>query len=461
MSPERLGGSFRDPAGFVYERDGVLLRHVAAAGATDYDALMASGLYRALADRGWLIAHEEVTAGEPGAHRTLLPSRVPYVSYPYEWCFGQLKDAALLTLDIQLASLEHDLWLKDASAYNVQFVGTRPVFIDTLSFTAYRPDSPWPAYRQFCQHFLAPLALMSHREPRLRALLIRFLDGIPLDLASSLLPRRTMARFGLLAHLHLHARSQRRNQDSARDTTPVQVPRLPRARLVALMHSLRAAVASCRLPERRTEWSHYYADTNYSSDAMAAKEALVSGCVAAAGAPASLLHDVGANTGHFSRLLASGGRYVVSHDVDEQAVELNYRETRGARRDDVLPLVLDFSNPSPPVGWALAERSSALDRMKGGTVVALALVHHLAIGNNVPLPRLASLFGSIARQLVIEFVPREDSQVARLLATRDDIFPDYHLDAFETAFSTHFRIAERHRVPGTARTLFRMEARSM
>ena len=460
MSLGRLGSSFRDPSGFVFVADGTLFRQVNERYGAHYDLLMRSGLYEALIARQWLVPHEELdAAASPEAYRILRPERVPYVSYPYEWCFSQLKEAALLTLDIQILSLQFGMVLKDASAYNVQFIGTRPVFIDTLSFETYQEGVPWVAYRQFCEHFLGPLALMAHRDIRLRQLLSRFIDGVPLDLVSELLPLRTRFRYGLFAHVHVHAKSQQRHRDDAGAGAPVRIPKLPRTRLIALMESLRSTVSGLHLPERKTEWSDYYEETNYSPEAMAAKEALVKRLVGEAADPRDPIHDIGGNTGRFSRLVADSGRYVISHDIDELAIERNYHETRRLENRFVLPLVLDLANPSPAIGWALEERSSALERIAGGTVIALALVHHLAISNNVPLPHLATLFGRLARTLIIEFVPKEDSQVRRLLATREDVFPEYTVTAFEAAFSTLFEIVGRHEVPGTVRTLFVMRRR--
>lgn len=460
MATSPLGSSFRDPSGFLYLEGGTLFRQVNPSYSTHYELLMRSGLYEALVAREWLVSHEEVPPIPGVAHRILKPEVVPYVSYPYEWCFSQLKDAALLTLALQIESLSFGMALKDASAYNVQFVGTRPVFIDTLSFERYEEGAPWVAYRQFCQHFLGPLALMTHRDLRLGRLLTRFIDGVPLDLVSQLLPRRTHARYGLLAHIHLHARSQQRHRDDARIGEPLKIPELSKARLIALMESLRAAVQGCRLRERRTEWSGYYDDTNYSEEAMSAKEELVTQLVEETANPADLTHDLGANTGRFSRLVAGDHRYVVSHDIDEGAIERNYLQARRMKHRNLLPLVLDLANPSPAIGWALEERPSALERMSRGTVIALALVHHLAISNNVPLARLAALCARLANTLIIEFVPKNDTQVRRLLATREDIFPDYTEASFETAFSRLFEITRREAVPGTVRTLFAMRRRN-
>ena len=202
--------SFRDPSGFVFRRGGVLYRQVNPPYREDYDHLMSSGLYEALASDGLLVAHVErpsVPPHEPGAYRILQPDPVPFLSYPYEWCFGALKAAALLTLEIQRRALAHEMVLKDASAYNVQFMGSRPLFIDTLSFARYQPGRPWVAYRQFCEHFLAPLLLISRVDPRLGRMQAVHLDGIPLDLASRLLPGRTWLRLSPLLHVHLHARA--------------------------------------------------------------------------------------------------------------------------------------------------------------------------------------------------------------------------------------------------------------
>ena len=206
-------GSFRDPSGFVFDKNGTLLRQINGCYRQDFEALQQSGLLQSLHKSSDLISHEEVgieNAASSEAYRVIKPERIPFVSYPYEWSFSQLKDAALLTLTIQLKSLEYCLSLKDASAYNIQFMNGKPIFIDTLSFERHVEGTPWVAYGQFCQHFLAPLALMSHVDVRLGQLLRVHLDGIPLDLASRLLPFSTLFRPGIFFHLHLHSKSQQK-----------------------------------------------------------------------------------------------------------------------------------------------------------------------------------------------------------------------------------------------------------
>ena len=457
-SDRRVAGSFRDPSGFVFERGGVLFRQVNRSYRAAYDRLTGSGLDRALIDDGWLIPHveEDGPLADPEAGAVLLrPERVPFVSYPYEWCFGQLKDAALRTLDIQRRALDSGMTLKDASAFNIQFVAGRPVLIDSLSFEPYEEGRPWVAYRQFCQHFLAPLAVMSRVDPRALLSFRVHLDGLPLDLASKLLPRRTWLQPGLLIHVHAHARSQRAHGDAAGALDRSRP--FPRRALLGMLDSLRSAVAGLTWNPGGTEWADYYDATNYTDAATDRKLRMVEALVDRVRPRTAW--DLGANTGRFSRVAAEAGAEVVAFDVDPACVERNYREVvaRGERR--VLPLLTDLANPSPALGWDHTERSSLLDRGPADLVLALALVHHLAISNNLPLGRVASFLRRAGRSLIVEFVPKSDSQVRRLLAGRDDVFPDYTQDGFELAFAPHFAVEHAERIADSDRTLYLMRAR--
>ena len=451
MHPEKpLAGSFRDPSGFVFEKDGSLYRQVNRVYQESYDQLMASGLYRSLVDDGLLVAHQEVDAAGD-AYKIIKPERIGFVSYPYEWCFSQLKNAALTTLEIQKRSLERGMSLKDASAYNIQFQGTRPVLIDTLSFEPATKDRPWVAYRQFCQHFLAPLALMSKKDVRLGQLLRVHLDGIPLDLASRLLPWRTRLRFTLLTHLHLHARSQKRYAGRPVDASSRRMNPLA---LQGLIDSLRSAVSKLRWRPRGTEWAGYYDASNYSERAFAHKRELVTGLLQAA-RPASVW-DLGANTGEFSKIAGELGIMTVGFDADPAAVERHYQDAAARSERRVLPLQVDLTNPSGGGGWENTERLSLLERGPADAVLALALIHHLCISNNLPLVNLAEFFSRLCRKLIIEFVPKSDSQVERLLASRRDIFPGYTQPGFESAFGRHFSIERQEPLAESERILYLM-----
>ena len=453
-------GSFRDPSGFVFERDGVLYRQVNRSYQRDYDALVASGLARTLIDDGSLIPHQEVDTAPSlpqSAYKVIQPNRVPFLSYPHEWSFSELKAAALLTLDIQRKALDHKMVLKDSSAFNIQFVGCKPVFIDTLSFEVYEEGSPWVAYRQFCRHFLAPLALMSRVDIRLNQLMLAHLDGIPLDLASRLLPGKSRLNLGLLMHLHLHARAERAYSADATPRAAKAAPRFSKQALLGLIDSLKGTVSALSWNPAGTEWADYYDETNYTTGALGRKAELV-GSFLDQMRPRSVW-DLGANTGRFSRLAAERGASTVAFDIDPACVERNYLD--GARRGDqrLLPLLLNVANPSPAFGWDHAERKSLLERGPVDTAMALALIHHLAISGNVPLGRIAAFLRKVCHNLIIEFVPKSDSQVQRLLATRVDVFPDYHIDGFEAAFVEHFAIERAEPILDSQRTLYLMRAR--
>ena len=457
MADQNVSSSFRDPSGFLFLRDDVIYRQVNRVYREHYDHLINSGLYKSLVDSGLLIPHEEVDinyATSNDAYKVLKPESIEFISYPYEWSFSQLKDSALTTLEIQKEALKYGMTLKDCSAYNVQFRKGKPLFIDTLSFEKYHEGEPWVAYRQFCQHFLAPLALMSHRDIRLNQLFRIYIDGVPLDLVSSLLPLRTRFRFSLLSHIHIHAKSQEYFADKAAKTSGRRMGRLA---FLGLIDNLEAAVKKLKWQARGTEWADYYEDTNYSSDALQHKKQLVAEFLDRIN-PKSIW-DLGANVGMFSRIAGDKGIQTISFDIDPVAVEKNYLECVAKGETNILPLLLDLTNPSPSIGWQNEERMSLVERGPADTVLALALIHHLAISNNLPLNKIAGFFNRICNSLIIEFVPKSDTQVQRLLSTRKDIFPNYTQEAFESEFSKPFSILDSVRIRNSERTLYLMLAK--
>jgi len=449
-------GSFRDPSGFLFRRDGRLYRQVNESYRSDYDRLMESGLYRDLTEEGLLVPHDETSEPQMsgGGSIVIQPETIPFISYAYEWSFSQLQDAALATLSIEKKALEHGMSLKDASAYNIQFRGCRPVLIDTLSFEQYREGEPWVAYRQFCQHFLAPLALMSHTDVRLSQLLRVNIDGIPLDLASHLLPSKTRLALGLATHIHLHAQAQRRYADK-----PVKPAgrKMSRMAFLGLIDNLESTAKKLTWKPVGTEWGDYYAATNYSDASLEHKAQILADCLERVNP--KTVWDLGANTGRFSRIAADRGIPTVAFDIDPAAVEHDYLDCRKRDEKNLLPLLSDLTNPSPAIGWQNRERQSLIERGPCDTALALALVHHLAIGNNLPFNMIVDFLAGICRTLVIEFVPKSDSQVKRLLATREDIFPAYTREGFEQAFSARFAIIVSSPVKGSERTIYLMELR--
>lgn len=456
-----LPSSFRDPAGFLFSQDNTLYRQVNSEYAEDYELLMSSGLYEALIGARLLIPHKEVdldNVEQVGAYKVLQPDKVSTISYPFEWCFSQLKDAALTTIKIQRFALKYGMVLKDASAYNIQFHRGKATFIDTLSFSKYREGEPWVAYKQFCQHFFAPLALMSLKDCRLEQLFRVYIDGIPLDLASRLLPVNSYLRYPMLVHIHLHAKTQAKYADSMHaGAGKVEVRKIGRKAYEAFLQGIDKAIQKIHWKLPDTEWGEYYSATNYQDSSMQHKEALVEEFLGLIDSEQNIVHDLGANEGHFSRIAASAGYSVVSQDIDPVAVEKNYRQLKKGKQENILPLLLDLTNPSPSLGWSLNERMSFNERIEGKIIMALALIHHLAISNNVPLAMLASYFGKLASYLIIEFVPKSDSQVERLLASREDIFHNYTQEGFEAEFSRFFSIQKRVNVEGSERTLYLLQ----
>jgi hypothetical protein len=455
-------GSFRDPAGFVFTHNKTVYRQVNKTGQTDYDYFMSSGLYDALVKAGLITEHREVKSlpslpADGQRYKILQPTRVPFISYPYEWSFDQLRDVALLTLRILKLSLEHGMILKDASAYNIQFVGNKPILIDTLSFAVYKPGQAWEGYKQFCEHFVGPLALAHYATPDLLKIQRAYLDGIPLGITSRLLPQRARLRGGLLSHIFIHASSSKRHQGNQVTNSTSKTRTVSSFAMQGIIGSLEAIVKKLRPANRKTEWGDYYSFTNYSDTAFKTKRAVVKELIQKAlpKPEASMVWDVGANNGEFSEVAAELGAYTVAFDIDEIAVTCNYRSKRErAVADKMLPLVQDLTNPSPDLGWNQAERASMISRGPADVVLALAIIHHLAIGNNVPFPEMAKFFASIAKNLIIEFVPKEDSKVQILLSSRPDIFVEYDAKHFESAMSEYFTITKKVPVKDSRRTIY-------
>lgn len=447
--------SFRDPSGFLFRINGSIYRQINQSYQKEYDFLMDSGLYKNLVDEKLLVPHEEVEIPpllQDTVYKVIKPETIPFISYPYEWSFSQLKQAALTTLEIQKIAMKYEMTLKDSSAYNIQFQNGKPILIDTLSFEKYEEGQPWKAYRQFCQHFLAPLALMSHTDIRLNQLLRIYIDGIPLDLTKKLLPTRTLTMFSLLSHIHIHAKSQKHYEDK---DIKIKERKIGRRSFIGIVESLHSGVKKLKWSGDKTEWGNYYSDTNYSDEAFSQKKEFVSKFLKEINP--KLVWDLGANTGTFSRLASNMGINTISFDIDPVAVEKNYLECMEKQENKILPLLLDLTNPSPNIGWANNERMSFVDRGPADAILALALIHHLVISNNVPLSRIVEFFKKNCSNLIIEFIPKTDSQVQRLLATREDIFVDYNKENFEKEFKKDFVIRNEVRINESERILYSME----
>lgn len=453
--------SFRDPSGHVYRIDGRIFRTVTEVALADFEALRASGVYDELAAAGKVIAAEVVEGAVPEPLRrearvVLEHPPLPFISYPYEWSFAALKAAALHHLEVHQAALARGMTLSDASAYNVQFIGARPIFIDTLSFRPYREGEYWTGHRQFCEQFLIPLLLRAlfgtpHNDWYRGAL-----EGIRTAEFTRLLPWRRKLSWNVLTQLVLPTafEGSARRGDIAVTSGALSRAKFPLASYQGLLRRLHKWIAGLTPRDKRpTAWQNYSLENTYGPEEAEAKRAFVRRFVAAE-TPATVW-DLGCNAGDYSEAaLKAGADYVVGWDIDQGALDAGF--ARASEGDLAFtPLYFDASNPAPDQGWAQAERAGMAARGPVDAVLALAFVHHLAIAKNLPLPRVARWLTGLARSGVVEFVPKEDPMVQTMLRLREDIFPDYSLARFLDCLGTHATVERTETINGRQLIWFR------
>lgn len=451
-------GSFRDRTGRIFYSGENVFRGLTARALPEWEALRSTRFFPNLIREGKVVATESAdTVPElPGDWAAVLRhERIPFISYPYEWCFGMLKQAALLQLELLEAALAEDFSLKDATPYNVQWIGCRPVFIDVLSFYRLQPGEPWVGYRQFCELFLNPLLLEAYKGVPFQPWLRGSLEGIPPRDLLALFSGRDLLRRGVLTHVWLHARSQARFDEAAqsRDVKKELASAGFRKELIlANVRGLAKLAGGLLPPERKSAWSGYGDDPGYAEADRQEKEGFVQDAVAHARWP--LVWDLGANTGVYSRLAAAGADYVVALEADPSAVERLFEDGRRSGTANVLPLVCNLADPSPGRGWRGRERKDLPERGMPDLVLCLALIHHLVIGANLRLTEVLDWLAELGRFLVIEFVAREDPRVQGLLRHRDDPYEDYDLPVFEAELATRFEVLRRQELPSGRRILY-------
>jgi len=447
-------GSFRDPSGRVIRQGSRILRTVYEPGRAAFEAARDAGVHQAAIDAKFLLPMIEVDSDalrdlEPQSAHVLEHPVLPFVSYPYEWTFTQLKTAAIHHLDFQLFLLERGFTLSDATAYNVQFIGTKPVFIDHLSIIPYVEGGLWAGHRQFCMQFLNPLVLWAKRGIAPHAWFRGNLEGIAPEDLSPLLPLTSKFSFTVAAHIVAQGRVQRRAVDTARHAT--KKPSLGKNALIGMIQGLRSYIGRLTLKGGATVWSDYANNNSYGTAEREGKQAFVAEMVATV--KPGQLFDIGCNSGDYSQLaLDSGAAGVIGFDFDFGALEQAYARFDRANAP-VLPLWLDAANPSPDQGWAGSERMSFGRRANADAVLALAVIHHLAIGRNVPLDMAVDWLMSLAPTGVIEFPSKSDPMVQTLLATREDIFPDYTEEAFLAAVAARGAILRQDHLGDAGRLM--------
>ena len=464
-SSGREPGSYRDRNGAVFYRDGRVFRAISAKTLRDWEHLSATTFFRTSMQEGRIVPTERaaipqpVSEGEPWA-KVLSHARIPFISYPYEWPFGMLKDAALLHLDLMQAALAEGMILKDASPYNVQWNGAEAVFIDIPSFEILDAGEPWVGYRQFCELFLYPLMLRAYKGVDFRPWLRGSLDGIPAASLRRLLSMRDLLRPGVLMHVVAQDALQRRYAGNKESVRSLLAEAGFDKRLIARnVEGLRRIVERMEPAGGTSAWADYARTHNYDTAEFEAKCAFVR--AAAARRHWRLAWDLGCNTGTFSRLAAEHSDYVVAMDGDPMAVQHLFemqKDHPDKRR--ILPLVNNLADPSPSQGWLGVERRSLPDRGKPDLTLCLALIHHMVIGANIPMGEVIRWLADLGTSLVIEFVGRDDEMVARLLANKDDQYGDYHAAAFEALLAEHFDVVEKQPLKRGKRTIYLALARA-
>lgn len=448
--------SYRDRNGAIFYRDGKVLRALSPKALSDWEALSATRFFAPLVAKGRIVATERVETEAPGGEwaGVLSHARVPFISYPYEWSFGMLKDAALLHLELMKAALDEGMILKDSSAYNVQWVGAEPVFIDIPSFETLRPGEPWIGYRQFCELFLYPLMLQAFKGVDFRPWLRGSLDGISAASIRPLFSSRDLLRSGVMMHVVAQNALQRRYSASTGSVRGTLTEAGFDKQLIARnVEGLTRIVSRLTLGDGKTTWADYAETHSYEPGEFEAKRAFVTSAAARRHWP--LVWDLGANTGAFSRIAAGHADIVVAMDGDAGAVERLYQEQK--QRPDsrkILPLAVNLADPSPNQGWRGIERRSLPDRGRPDLVLALALIHHLVISANIPLREVIASLAELGAALVIEFVGRDDEMVQRLLANKDDQYGDYEQATFEALLKERFDIAAEQPLKGGKRMIY-------
>jgi len=461
---QRDRGSFRDPDGYIVRRGERVFRVILPSAVQRWRQFASSSLITELQADGLLIGTREVSGAAlpaelavPAGSIVLEHECIPFLSYPYEWTFEMLRDAALLHLEILERALEHNWILKDATAYNVQFRGVTPVFIDVLSFAPLRRGEIWAGYNQFCRMMLYPLMLEAYKHIPFQPWLRSELEGIDPVIFSRMFRGLEQWRSGVLSHVKAQAYLQRKLASATHSVRrQIESAGMTTQMIERNVQRLRKLVLNLHPPEQKTTWNDY-SRSHYSDEALARKEEFVCECIA--GRQFGLVWDLGCNDGRFSRIVAATAGTVVAMDSDAGSIDGFYGELRKEKRANILPLLMNVANPSPAQGWACGERGSLLQRGKPELTLALALVHHLVISANVPLAALVQWLAETTSELVIEFISKDDAMVRRLLLNKDDTYADYHREAFEQYLERWFRIESQAELPGGTRFLYHATVR--
>ena len=454
-------GSFRDRDGRIYRHEGRIFRGVSATALEEFRKLESTVFYRKFLERGQLVNSELLTPDQaplPSEIRQqwagiLEHQRIPVVSYPYEWTFGMLRDAALLQLDLVEAAILEGMTLKDATPYNIQFVSGKAVFIDIPSFETLPAGAPWAGYRQFWERFLFPLMLQAYKGIHLQPLMRSGIDGVPVQTAARMFGFRDRFRSGITTHVWLQAKLDDRYGGTGQNVrSDLKSAGFNKELILVNVRKLKKLVTKLSWQGDGSEWGAYEEFHNYSQSDHDLKESFISDSVA--GSEAKLVWDIGCNTGQFSKIAARHAELVLAMDLDHFAVERLYREIRSENITGILPLVQNIADPSPNWGWRNRERVDLQARARPDMLLCLALIHHIVISANVPMDEFIGWLADLSRNLVIEYVSRSDDKVKTLLRNKEDKYSDYSRETLEKSLGRHYEIAQTQELESGNRYLY-------
>lgn len=454
--------SFRDPAGFVFYKNDEVFRYIAPSYYPQYKKLMTSGLYETLINKEYLIPFREVQKEYTPHGEALIikPRKIPFISYPYEWTFSQLKEAAQLTLEIQRIALGYGVQLKDASSYNIQFIGTKPIFIDTLSFECWDGHIMWKAYKQFCQHFLGPLTICSFSDPRMKNLLSSHLDGIPLDFAKNLIPKKAYFNSSRFLHLWLHEFFQKKSnllQQKEKSKRPDILPKKASPSAFGLVESLFKSILNLERKKEHSIWKSYYQGNSYEEEALHQKKKVVATILSTL--KPKMLWDLGANEGLFTEIVSKYSQYAVAFDVDLTCIENMYNRLRKQKNESILSLHIDIANPSSGIGWVNKERMGIIERGPCDVALALALIHHLIVSNSISLKNIVKFFQEICSDLIIEYISPSDPKFRQICQTNPKDFSFFTEEFFISNFCEKFLLKNRIPIQKSSRVLYHFQTK--
>jgi SAM-dependent methyltransferase len=459
-------GSFRDRRSRVFYSDREVLRGLDAHSLKEWEALSSTEFFSRFQHEGKIVKTERFEKASVSSSadigewaEVLQHERVPFISYPYEWCFSMHRDAALLQLELLLAALRENMILKDASAFNFQWVGASPQFIDIPSFEQFREGDPWVGYRQFCQMFLYPLFLQAYKNVSFQQWLRGSIDGIEPEQCNNLMSVRDLLRPGVFTHVYLQAKMQARYGSTPQNVKKnLRTAGFSKAMIEANVKRLRTLISRLTWQRRASEWSDYETMHSYSDHDSERKKAFLRDVVGSQ--DWSLVWDLGCNTGTYSLIAAQGARYVVAMDADSLAVERFYQKLKAGNNTAILPLVMNIADPSPNLGWNGIERKALAQRGKPDLTICFALIHHLSISAHIPVQDIIDWLASLRTAVVIEFITKDDPMVQTLLRNKDDIYEDYNLDFFEQHLSRSFEVLRREILSSGTRFLYFARAKN-